>query len=311
MRTVLVRPMTAVLALALAPLGACRPSDPAAARATEGRIAVCVSIQPLAYFVERVGGSHVRIETLVGAGQSPHTFEPTPQQMAWLARANVAFSVGMPFEARLLDQARKQRPELRVVDAAQGLTFLFGACTHDHDHGAHEHGAEERDPHVWLDPLRAKTMAANIARALGECAPQRRAEFERNLRALHADLDALDERLRTSLAAYSGRAFLVFHPAYAYFAERYGLEMLAVEVDGKEPTPRQLVELVERVRAAGVRAVLIEPQYSAASAAALAREIGAEVLPIDDLARDYLNNMEDIAAKVIRSMGVATPADGG
>jgi zinc transport system substrate-binding protein len=274
--------------------------------ANTDHVNACVSILPLAYFVERVGGEHVQVQVLVGPGQSPHVFEPSPQQMTWLSRADAFFTVGLPFERQLLDKLHGQRPDLRTVDTTEGLTFLYGghACEHDHA-GEHEHGhsADERDPHVWLDPQRAKTMAANICRALSELAPAHKSAFEQNLARFQGELDSADARLQARLAPYRGREFLVFHPAYTYFADRYGLKQLAVEVEGKEPTPRQLVELIEQVKAAGVRAVLIEPQYSPASAAALAREIRGEVLVIDDLARDYLTNLNDIADKITRALG--------
>jgi len=294
---------------ALLAASACRPAAPAATAGAKLR--VCVSILPQAYFVERIGGEHVEVQVLVGPGQSPHTYEASPQQMAWLSRADLFVTLGMPLEQRLLERLSGQRRDLRVADATEGLTFLLAECDHDHGGGhdgdGHDHGAHERDPHVWLDPQRVKHMAANICRALVELDPQRRETYERNLAAFQADLDDVDARLRQRLAPYRGRAFFVFHAAYGYFAERYGLKQLAVEVAGKEPTPRELVNLVERVRESGVRAILLEPQYPRTTAEALAREVGAEVLIVDDLARDYLANLLDMADKLEHAFGGPAP----
>jgi zinc transport system substrate-binding protein len=285
---------------------ACRPATPATT--ADGKLRVCVSILPQAYFVERIGGEHVDVQVLVGPGQSPHTYEASPQQMTWLSKADLFVTLGMPLEQRLLERLSGQRRELRVADATEGLTFLLAECEHGHDHGdGHDHGAHERDPHVWLDPQRVRQMAANICRALVELDPQRRETYERNLGAFRADLDDVDARLRQRLAPYRGRAFFVFHAAYGYFAERYGLKQLAVEVAGKEPTPRELVDLVERVRESGVKAILLEPQYPRTTAEALAREVGAEVLIVDDLARDYLANLLDLADKLEHAFGGPAP----
>ena len=282
------------------------PATPAAT--ADARLRVCVSILPQAYFVKRIGGEHVDVQVLVGPGQSPHTYEASPQQMTWLSKADLFVTLGMPLEQRLLERLSGQRRELRVADATEGLTFLLAECEHDHDHAdGHDHGAHERDPHVWLDPQRVKHMAANICRALSDLDPPRRAVYEANLALFRADLDDVDARLRQRLAPYRGRAFFVFHAAYGYFAERYGLKQLAVEVAGKEPTPRELVDLVERVRASGVKAILLEPQYPRTTAEALAREVGAEVLIVDDLARDYLANLLDLADKLEHAFGGPAP----
>ena len=286
------------------------PSGPRAADAT--RIEVFVSIPPQATFVERVGGDRVRVGILVPPGQSPHTFEPTPKQMAQLAGARVFFAVGLPLEKRLLEKARAANPGLRVVDTRQGVPLRHmaadeaGPHTHDEaepaDEHGHDHAAGEPDPHTWLNPRYAKIQAATICRTLQEMDPPRKDTYQKNLEAFQADLDEVDARIAKALAPVKGKELLVFHPAFGYFAEAYGLRQVAVEIEGKEPNARALAALIDRARAGGARVIFVQPQFSPKTAEAVARAIGGAVVPMDALARDYLGNLEEMAAKVLRAL---------
>jgi len=273
--------------------------------ATGGRLKAFVSIPPQAFFVERVGGSHVAVEVLVPPGQSPHTFEPTPRQMARLAEADVFFSIGVPFEKVFLPFLGDACKNLKIVDTRDGIPLrMMEERPHEehatgdaHDEG-HHHPAGTPDPHVWLDPQRAKILAKNISASLASLDPKNDGDYERNLQALLRDLDSADEQLAQNLEKYKGRAFFVFHPAYGYFAERYGLEQIAVEAGGKEPSARDLAALVDRAKRERVRVVFVQPQFSQSTAKTIAREIGGVVLPLDPLAEDYLENLEKMGERV-------------
>ena len=279
-------------------------------------VRVFVSILPQAWFVQRIGGPHVEVYVLVGPGQSPHTFEPTPRQMADLARARLFFTTGWPFETRVLEKARSIHPGLQVIDLRQGITLRRftdeeagqGGEDEDKDEG---HRAGEPDPHIWLNPRLAAIQAARIAQALAAADPDRAAEFQKNLETLQDDLRRTDERLARVLAPLRGQTFFVFHPAFGYFADAYGLRQRAVEIEGKEPTARGLADLIEKARAAGVRIIFIQPQFSAKSAGAVARAIGGAVVPMDPLAADYLANLEAMADKIVRALQPEKPARGG
>lgn len=146
--------------------------------------------------------------------------------------------------------------------------------------GEHEAHAGEPDPHVWLSPALLKTMAGNAARALQAADPAHAADYEANAAALAADLDALDQRIAGLLAPYGGQSFYVFHPAFGYFGDAYGLKQEAVEVGGKSPTPKQLGELIHRARAAGVRIIFVQPQFDSKAVQAVAEAIDGAVVPI-------------------------------
>ncbi len=141
-----------------------------------------------------------------------------------------------------------------------------------------------------------KIQAGTICTALSLLDPAHAATFERNMRAFMADLEDLDAGIARILAPVKGRKFYVFHPAFGYFGDSYGLTQVAVEVEGKEPTGRQLAGLIEEARADGVKAIFVQPQHAKRQAEAVARVIGAAVMPLNPLPRDYLKGLEEMAA---------------
>ena len=268
------------------------------------KINVFVSIEPVAYFVKRVAGPLADVNVLVGPGQEPHTFEPTPKLVAKLAEAKVLFKMGFPFEETLIKKAGSTFKNLKVVDLQQGIkmrTITDEEKEHDHDAGA-EHGNSHEagafDPHTWLDPRLAKIQAKTIADTLIQIDPDHGAIYEENLKKFQADLDKMDDKLRSSLAPVKGKSFFVFHPAFGYFGDEYGLKQVAVEIEGKEPTARRLARLIEEAKAQGVRVIFAEPQFPKKTAETLAKSIGGAVVLIDDLAPEYLDNLNEVAVSL-------------
>ncbi len=274
-----------------------------------GKVKAFVSILPAAYLVERVGGPNVEVSVLVGPGQDPHTFEPTPKLMAKLADAKVLFKMGFPFEETLIKKVGSTFKNVEVVDLQKGIKLRAmteeesEAEEAEHGHGeaeehGHDHEAGEMDQHTWLDPQLAKVQAKTIADTLIRIDPSHKDQYEKNLKGFQADLDAIHEQLKKALAPVKGKSFFVFHPAYGYFGDAYGLKQVPVQIGGKEPTARQLARLIELAKEDGVRVIFVQPQFSKKTAETLAKSIGGAVVPLDDLARDYLKNLQEIAAKL-------------
>jgi zinc transport system substrate-binding protein len=253
--------------------------------AEEKKINAVVSILPQAEFVERVGGRHVDVHVLVGPGQSPATYEPGPQQMARLGEAHVLFRIGTPFEKGFMDKVAGLYKDLEIVDTRKGVPLRYFKSR----------GREVPDPHIWLDPSLVSIQAANICESLSRLLPEKRPFFEKNLAAFQEDLAGVDRRIAQALAPLEGSKFYVFHPAFGYFGDRYGLTQVAVEIEGKEPTPRQLAGLIERARNDGVKVIFVQPQYAKKNAETIAREIKGAVVPMNPLPRNYLENLEDMA----------------
>ncbi|MCX7428241.1 MAG: zinc ABC transporter substrate-binding protein [Planctomycetia bacterium] len=275
------------------------------AASAEEPLGVFVSIPPQALLVQRIGGQRVTTEVLVRPGQDPHTFEPAAKQMVALARARVFFTVGLPFEEVLVGRIRANYRRLSIVDSALGIKKRRMDADEGRDDG---HGEEDHaepagaDPHVWLSPAAIKTMAANIAKALGEVDPAHAAEFDENLKALLQDVDARDAKIRAMLAPYRGRAVYVYHPAFGYFCDAYGLEQRAVETGGKSPAPRQLRELIKQAKADGVKVIFVQRQFDQRGAQTVAQAIGGAVVPVDPLAEDVLGSMEAMARAMAEAL---------
>jgi zinc transport system substrate-binding protein len=256
---------------------------------------VFVSILPQAYFIERIGGERVQVEVLVKPGQDPHTFEPTPQQMARLAEAKAFFRIGVDYENALMPRIESTMKELVVVDCREGIR-LRQIENRGHDENEDEH--EGTDPHVWLSVRNALRIAATMHDALVRLDPAGKDIYNRGYGQLTDDLKGLDRSIAEIMAPVRGRRFFVFHPSFGYFADDYGLDQIAVETGGAEPSARQLARLIEEARSAGVRVIFVQPQFSQKSAKTVAAEIGGAVVPIDPLARDYIDNLESMASAV-------------
>ncbi|MEY6432609.1 zinc ABC transporter substrate-binding protein [Thioalkalicoccus limnaeus] len=288
-------------------------------------VRVFVSVLPQKTFVEKVGGDHVQVEALIRPGNDPHTFEPTPRQVVALTEAALFVRIGMPFEEAWMRRILATNPELVVIDARDGLPLRRLEAhahgpgedhghDHEHHHGhdhhadpdhetAHQsHDPDELDPHIWTSPPLVKAMSEQLRDALSRIDPQRAADYAVNQRAFAAELEALDRAIRTELADAAGRRFLVYHPAWGYFADTYGLVQVPIEYQGKEPGARSLAALIDQARTEGVQVVFVQPQFSPKAAEQVARAIGGRVESIDPLAADYAENLLRVA-RLIGSAG--------
>ncbi len=254
---------------------------------------VVVSIPPQATLVERLAGGSVDVRTLLPPGSSPATYAPGPRQVAELTAARVWVRIGVPFERALVDRIREIAPALEVIGPPTGPAVQL----EDHGHGSHD------DPHVWLDPELLAAHAGAIADVLIRLDPGEADAISARLAGLSSELERLDRTIAGRLAPYAGRPVFVFHPAFGYFTRRYGLIQVAVEVEGGEPSPRHLAELVERAEASGVRTVFVQPQVAGRGAAALADAIGGHVEVLDPLAPDPVANLEHVADAFETALG--------
>ncbi|MFH1035661.1 MAG: zinc ABC transporter substrate-binding protein [Pseudomonadota bacterium] len=273
----------------------------AASQAAPPALQVATGIPPLGYLLERLAGGQAAVQVLVGAGQNPHTYEPSPRQRAALAQAKAYFKLGLPFEQTLLGKLAGGQAGLRIVDLTQGME-LAPAPEEDHHPGEADHDEGEMDPHVWLSPRLAQQMARTMAQALTDLDPAGAAGYDQRLQGLLADLQQVDQRLALALAPYRGASFLVYHPAFGYLGRDYGLKQVAVETGGKEPGARHLAEIIQKARAQDIRVVFVQPQFPQKSAQQVAREIGGVVVSMDDLAPDYLANLERLARELSQGL---------
>ena len=276
-----------------------------------------VSILPQAYLLDRIGGDAVDVEVLVPPGQSPATYTVSARQMARISTSVVFFRVGVPFENALLPKLRDMMPDLRIVDTRQGIVLRSMSHVHEHEH-EHEHAPQDepdgvkpgdhggKDPHSWLDPRNAAVQAETMCNTLCRLAPDHADGFRRNLSALRAELTDLHERIEAQLRPVRGKTFMVFHPAFGYFADAYGLRQVPIETEGKSPSARQLARVIAQARGDDVQVIFVQPQFSRKAAEVIAKAINGTVVPIDALARDYVANLERMASAIAEGLNSRT-----
>lgn len=297
------RLIACLLMLAALPLGAVQAAP----------LQVVVSILPQQYLVERVAGARVEVLTLVQPGDNEATYSPGPATLAALDGAQLWFTMGVHFEAVWLERITRDRPELEIVPLAAGLPLrrTEGSLVSLGPAGPHDHADEHEglpDPHTWTDPRLAARMVERIAETLARVDPEGAGGYEIRAAELQAELLALHEEIAARLAPVSGRAFIVFHPSWGYFADAYGLVQLPIEVRGSEPGPRGLAAVIRRGREAGARAVFVQQQFSQRSALAVAQALGAEVVEADPLALDYIANLRQVSIRMAAALAAA-PGD--
>lgn len=265
-------------------------------------LSVFVSILPQRTFVERIGGDRVDVQVMVEPGKSPATYSPTPRQVSALGGADVFFTIGVAFERTFLPSIRKNLKDLRIVDTSEGIEkrFIEG---HDHEEDDdHGHEDEEPDPHVWMSPVLVKQQAYTIADTLTDLDPEGAGYYRENLSDFIAELDALDAELAEILEPFRGQTLFVYHPAFGYFADRYGLEQAAIETGGKEPSPAVLEEVIEHAREEGVKVIFVQPEFPADSAKAVANAIDGAVITVAPLSPDYFESLHTITREVSEAL---------
>ena len=263
-----------------------------------GKVLVVASIPPLAGFARQIGGERVQVETLVQPGMSPHTFGPTPAQLAAISKASVLVLNGVglePWADELIEAAGNEK--LTVVRTEEGLEII--------DERSHGKQGVSGNPHVWLDPMCAMHQVEWIWKALSQADPAGGATYDRNADAYGAQLSALDREIAAATAGFETRRFVAQHSVWTYFAKRYGLEEAGVveATPGREPTPGEIAEIVRTVKDTGVRAIFAERQLSQKAAGVIAAESGAKVVVLDPLGSDYLAMMRENVEKMGEELG--------
>ena len=268
----------------------------------EKSINVAVSILPQKYFVNKIAGDRVQASVMVLPGANPATYEPKPRQMVNLARSEIYFAIGVPFENTWLPKFAETNPKMKIVHTQAGITKIsMKAGGHGH-HGA-EHDDETitagaKDPHIWLSPPLVMVQAKNILDGLMKADPANRKLYETNYKAFIEELKALDLKLKTVFQATGQNVrFMVYHPSWGYFADVYGLEQIPIELEGKKPSPRKLLQLIKEARKNSIKVIFVQPQFSKKSAETIAAAIGGNAISADPLAEDWANNLLRVSEK--------------
>lgn len=283
-------------------------ADRQEASASSDKPIVAVSILPQAEFVEKIAGDQVKVLVMVPQGADPHTYEITSGQLRDLSKAQMYVKVGsgLDFENVWMDRLIAQNPGMLVVDSSSDIKLRtmeahsHGDEDHDEEHEAEEHNhtqiAGAKDPHIWTSPQEAKIMVNNTYKGLVEIDPDNQELYLQNRDAYLAELDAADATIKETLSGKEGSSFIVYHPSWGYFADDYGLEEISVEIEGKEPSAKDMQRLIDTAKEKNITVIFVQPGFSTTSANAIASEINGEVVAVDPLAKDYIDNLAKVTA---------------
>jgi len=272
-------------------------------------VPVYVSIVPQKYLLRQIGGDLLDVHVMVDPGANPATYEPKPRQMARLSRTRAYFSIGVPFEKTWLKKIRAANPEMEVIHTDSGIDKIQmqrhmlsdsegvpPPQTHTKKPIPFQSG-RGLDPHIWLSPPLMKVQARTVLSALQKIDAVHAHLYAVNYADFISRIDTLHARLKRIFAGHQGLRFMVFHPAWGYFARTYGLKQIPIEIEGKDPKPAQLKTLIEYARKMKIKVIFVQPQFSTKSAKLVAREIGGKIVFADPMAADWMANLDKIANK--------------
>ena len=284
---------------------------------------IIASIAPVEYLAKAVGGDKIEVQSL--AKGDVHSYEPKPNDMKAVAKARIFIAAGLEFEEAWIPRFKASAKNLVVVQSDAKIAKLkeehsghaghaakdkhadhkakddkhaghAGHAEHDEKHEAHEEHDEEHeahaDPHVWLNPMLAITMARNISDALIDMDKANKDFYLENFQKLMNDLLAFDESAKNELAGLKNRKFVVYHPAWGYFAEHYDLEQISIERNGKEPKIDEMASTVKMIKDENIKVIFADPNRSQKSAQILASQTGAKVELLDPLGYNLLENLK-------------------
>jgi zinc transport system substrate-binding protein len=266
-----------------------------------GKMIVAVSILPQAEFVEKIAGNTVSTVVMIPPGASPATHEPTPGQLRELSKADIYVKVGsgIGFENAWMDDLISVNPDMLVVDSSKGIGFsstevlINDVDGHDGE-VVDEHGHSGLDPHIWTSPKKAQIMVENIYSGLVQADPENTDLYTENRDSYLAELEQLDLQIKSALEGHEGSSFMVYHPAWGYFAKEYGLSQIAVEIEGKDPSVQDMQRLIDTAKEQNIKIIFVQSGFSTSSAKTIASEIGGEVVEVDPLAKDYIDNLSKV-----------------
>lgn len=274
----------------------------------DARLAVAVSILPQKYFVEKIGKRFVDVSVVVPEDANPANYEPNAKQILSLSLARIYFATGAPFEQGWLNKIKQSYPDIQIVEVNEGISLKEQKGVQQRV-GMKKSGSKKRigegvylDTHTWLSPPCAIVQARNILTALVAADPSHSAEYRENFKDFAQDIIKLDfELMHLFSEVKQKKHMLVSYAAWSYFADAYNINMISLEVGGKEPNNAQLQELINKAKKNRVKVVFVQPQFPAPAAHHIAKAIGAQVVEANAFSADWEINIKAVAKKIAES----------
>ncbi len=257
---------------------------------------VIVSILPQKTFVQKIAKDMADITLMVEPGNSPHSYEPKSSQMIAVSKADIYFSIGVEFENVWLEKIKSQNPNLKFINLSDNISKI--AIKH-HTHHHKENHDSQPDPHIWTSPKNVEIMAYSICKALVSIDPKNENSYRSNLDDFIREIRDTDAQIKEILKKTEPKTkFMVFHPSWGYFANEYNLAQRAVEVEGKEPKPKEIIKVINEAKKENIKVIFVQPEFSDKSAQIIAKEAGVVVKKISPLNPDWSQNLIDMAKAI-------------
>lgn len=257
---------------------------------------ITVTIEPQRYFCEALAKDFFKVECMVPHGNSPETYDPNPRQLINLEKSTIYLRIGyIGFEMQWMDKLVSNAPHIEVFDTSQGINLIM-------EKGHQKiinHNINQVEPHLWCSPKNAYVIAKNTLDIL--CSFDRKHEktYINRYDSLCKEITKTDSIIRIELKKpKADKAFAIYHPSLSYFARDYNLMQIPIENNGKEPSPSELANIIDRCRKNKVHIIFVQPEFDHHNAEIIAKQIGARVVSINPLNKQWDKEMITIAKEL-------------
>jgi len=250
---------------------------------------IAVSIVPEKTFVQAVCGDLWDIVVMVPPGYSPESHEPLPKDIEKFHQASLFFTIGVPVESASLLEEAKKVPSMSVIPLHKKVAEYYSDK---------EFSPGNRDPHIWLSPKRVMLMVQHISKVLIQEDPDNASKYQENALRFVEELARLDKEIQALLDPLENKAFLVFHPAFAYFASDYSLTMYSLEEEGKEANPSHMINMIQLAKEKGIKVIFYQEEHASQQAQTFANEIKGTAVSLAPLSPDYHANLRLMAQSI-------------
>jgi zinc transport system substrate-binding protein len=245
------------------------------------KLDVVVSIQPEIEFVQKIGGDKVNVYLMVKRGASPHTYEPKPMQMRKLTKARLYLAIGVEFEKSWLSRFKNQNRNLQIIDISKDVKKI------------------KNNPHIWVVPKNIKTIVGNIFKALSSIDRKNINYYRANFNKYIQEIEQIDNKIKDILKdTPKGSSFMVFHPAWGYFAKEYNLRELVIEINGRSPRPRELIQIIQKAKKEHIKVIFTQPEFSDKTAQIVAEALNIKIIKVSPLAKNWKENLINLAEAI-------------
>jgi len=262
------------------------------------KINVLVTIPPQIWFVKQIAGDNISVSVIVKQGKSPHVFEPTPKEILELSTSDLWILSGVEIEKSIIPRIKNLNPNLIIFDSTTDIKFRN---IENHNHTGNEH-SQGKDPHIWLGCESSIIMASNICNILVKIDPLHKKEYEKNFLQLKDMIHSLFKDLRKELSSFKGKKVFVYHPAFGYFLDEFGLIQRSIELEGKEPSPSYISSIIKEILEEKPVAIFLQKELSDSIVKVIAKETDTKIIILDPLSEDWFSNIKNMGETLKESL---------